>query len=80
MSLMQPLILIVDDDAELSTMLVELLAREGWATHTVLTAATASVQCCRTNRTSSCSTRCCLTAMASTSRDAGVRHIPPSAW
>lgn len=38
MSLMQPLILIVDDDAELSTMLVELLAREGWATHTVLTA------------------------------------------
>jgi len=38
MSLMQPLILIVDDDAELSTMLVELLAREGWSTHTVLTA------------------------------------------
>jgi DNA-binding response OmpR family regulator len=38
MSPMQPLILIVDDDAELSTMLVELLAREGWATHTVLTA------------------------------------------
>jgi DNA-binding response OmpR family regulator len=38
MSLIQPLILIVDDDAELSTMLVELLAREGWSTHTVLTA------------------------------------------
>ena len=38
MSLAQPLILIVDDDAELSAMLVELLAREGWATHTVLTA------------------------------------------
>jgi DNA-binding response OmpR family regulator len=38
MSLIQPLILIVDDDAELSTMLVELLVREGWATHTVLTA------------------------------------------
>jgi DNA-binding response OmpR family regulator len=33
----QPLILIVDDDAELAAMLVELLAREGWATHTVLT-------------------------------------------
>jgi DNA-binding response OmpR family regulator len=38
MSPAQPLILIVDDDAELGTMLVELLAREGWATHTVLTA------------------------------------------
>jgi DNA-binding response OmpR family regulator len=38
MSPAQPLILIVDDDAELATMLVELLAREGWATHTVLTA------------------------------------------
>lgn len=38
MSLTQPLILIVDDDAELSTMLVELLAREGWSTFTVLTA------------------------------------------
>jgi DNA-binding response OmpR family regulator len=38
MSLAQPLILIVDDDAELSAMLVELLAREGWATHAVLTA------------------------------------------
>jgi DNA-binding response OmpR family regulator len=38
MSLAQPLILIVDDDAELSSMLVELLAREGWPTHTVLTA------------------------------------------
>jgi DNA-binding response OmpR family regulator len=37
-ALAQPLILIVDDDAELSAMLVELLAREGWATHAVLTA------------------------------------------
>ena len=35
---MQPLILIVDDDAELSSMLVELLEREGWSTFTVLTA------------------------------------------
>ncbi|MCQ9380178.1 response regulator transcription factor [Methyloversatilis sp. XJ19-49] len=35
---MQPLILIVDDDAELASMLVELLAREGWSTHIVLTA------------------------------------------
>jgi len=34
----QTLILIVDDDAELASMLVELLAREGWATHAVLTA------------------------------------------
>jgi len=34
----QTLILIVDDDAELASMLVELLAREGWTTHTVLTA------------------------------------------
>jgi DNA-binding response OmpR family regulator len=34
----QALILIVDDDAELSAMLVELLRREGWATHAVLTA------------------------------------------
>lgn len=33
----QPLILVVDDDAELSGMLCELLAREGWATHAVLT-------------------------------------------
>ncbi len=33
----QPLILLVDDDAELSDMLCELLAREGWATHAVLT-------------------------------------------
>ena len=33
----QPLILIVDDDAELSAMVAELLAREGWAVHTVLT-------------------------------------------
>jgi DNA-binding response OmpR family regulator len=38
MSQLQPLILIVDDDAELSSMLVELLAREGWSTHAVLTA------------------------------------------
>ena len=38
MSPAQPLILIVDDDAELAAMLVELLAREGWATYTVLTA------------------------------------------
>ena len=38
MSFMQPQILIVDDDAELSTMLVELLEREGWSTFTVLTA------------------------------------------
>lgn len=38
MSSTQPLVLIVDDDAELASMLVELLAREGWATHTVLTA------------------------------------------
>jgi DNA-binding response OmpR family regulator len=37
-ALERALILIVDDDAELSSMLVELLAREGWATHTVLTA------------------------------------------
>jgi len=33
----KPLILIVDDDAELSGMVVELLQREGWATHAVLT-------------------------------------------
>ncbi|HEY8878973.1 MAG TPA: response regulator transcription factor, partial [Roseateles sp.] len=33
------LILIVDDDAELSQLLASLLAREGWAVHTVLTAA-----------------------------------------
>jgi DNA-binding response OmpR family regulator len=38
MSQGQALILIVDDDAELSAMLVELLAREGWSTHAVLTA------------------------------------------
>ncbi len=35
---MQPQILIVDDDAELSAMLVELLAREGWSTQTALSA------------------------------------------
>ena len=33
----KPLILIVDDDAELSGMVVELLQREGWATHALLT-------------------------------------------
>jgi len=33
----QPLILIVDDDAELSAMVAELLGREGWGVHTVLT-------------------------------------------
>jgi DNA-binding response OmpR family regulator len=33
----KPLVLIVDDDAELATMVGELLEREGWATHTVLT-------------------------------------------
>jgi DNA-binding response OmpR family regulator len=38
MSFEQPLMLIVDDDAELAAMLVKLLSREGWATHTVLTA------------------------------------------
>jgi two-component system phosphate regulon response regulator OmpR len=32
-----PLILIVDDDAELSGMVAELLQREGWQVHTVLT-------------------------------------------
>ncbi len=30
-------LLIVDDDAELAALLAELLAREGWAVHTVLT-------------------------------------------
>ena len=33
----KPLILIVDDDSELSGMVVELLQRESWATHSVLT-------------------------------------------
>jgi DNA-binding response OmpR family regulator len=33
----KPLILLVDDDAELSAMVAELFAREGWATHAVLT-------------------------------------------
>ena len=33
----QALILLVDDDAELSGMVAELLAREGWSTHAVLT-------------------------------------------
>jgi two-component system phosphate regulon response regulator OmpR len=34
----KPRVLMVDDDAELSAMLAELLAREGWDTHSVLTA------------------------------------------
>lgn len=33
----KPLILLVDDDAELSALVAELFAREGWATHAVLT-------------------------------------------
>ncbi len=33
----QPLVLIVDDDAELGDMIGELLAREGWSVHAVLT-------------------------------------------
>jgi two-component system phosphate regulon response regulator OmpR len=33
----KPLVLIVDDDAELSGMVAELLQREGWAVHAVLT-------------------------------------------
>jgi DNA-binding response OmpR family regulator len=33
----RPLVLLVDDDAELSGMVVELLGREGWAVHAVLT-------------------------------------------
>jgi DNA-binding response OmpR family regulator len=33
----KPLVLIVDDDAELSTMVATLFQREGWATHGVLT-------------------------------------------
>jgi DNA-binding response OmpR family regulator len=33
----QALVLIVDDDSELSAMLCELFAREGWATYAVLT-------------------------------------------
>jgi DNA-binding response OmpR family regulator len=35
----KPLILIVDDDAELSEMVAELLAREGWVVQSVLNAA-----------------------------------------
>lgn len=35
---MKPLVLMVDDDAELSGMVCELLAREGWSVHAVLTA------------------------------------------
>jgi DNA-binding response OmpR family regulator len=34
----KPLVLVVDDDGELAAMVAELLAREGWAVHTVLTA------------------------------------------
>jgi len=33
----KPLILVVDDDAELSGLVCELLQREGWASHAVLT-------------------------------------------
>lgn len=33
----KPLVLIVDDDAELSAMVATLFEREGWATHSVLT-------------------------------------------
>lgn len=33
----KPMVLIVDDDAELSAMVAELLLREGWAVHAVLT-------------------------------------------
>jgi DNA-binding response OmpR family regulator len=33
----KPLVLLVDDDAELSGMVVELLGREGWSVHAVLT-------------------------------------------
>jgi len=35
---MKPLVLMVDDDAELSGMVCELLEREGWTVHAVLTA------------------------------------------
>jgi len=35
---MKPLVLMVDDDAELSGMVRELLEREGWSVHAVLTA------------------------------------------
>jgi DNA-binding response OmpR family regulator len=41
MSLDPPMILIVDDDAELAAMLVKLLSREGWVTRTILSAAAA---------------------------------------
>jgi DNA-binding response OmpR family regulator len=41
MSLDPPMILIVDDDAELAAMLVKLLSREGWVTRTALSAAAA---------------------------------------
>lgn len=34
----KPLVLMVDDDAELGALVAELLDREGWAVHTVLTA------------------------------------------
>lgn len=33
----KPLVMVVDDDAELSAMLAELLTREGWGVHTVIT-------------------------------------------
>lgn len=39
----KPLILIVDDDAELSDMVAELLAREGWVVQAVLNAAEGEV-------------------------------------
>ena len=41
MSLDPPMILIVDDDAELAAMLVKLLSREGWVTRTALSKAAA---------------------------------------
>ena len=41
MSLDPPMILIVDDDAELAAMLVKLLSREGWVTRTALSTAAA---------------------------------------
>ncbi len=34
----KPLVMVVDDDGELAAMVAELLTREGWAVHTVLTA------------------------------------------
>jgi two-component system phosphate regulon response regulator OmpR len=35
----KPVVLVVDDDAELAAMVVELFTREGWRVHTVLTGA-----------------------------------------